>query len=190
MEIVDFWIVGFIWGNGSITGSGKGGFRLRSKRLDLLEQIRDALCPGRDLLQRTSTDGGISYVLHIPIQHHYVDWMRQHGYEGKLNIERRMPVLDEKEEAEFLRGYFAVHHTQDTFFNRIANHAGERLRFYAAAEILERLNEHLHQQIGATKKKIQQHKGTEGACCVLYYQSKREVPQIMEYLRLHEKNKE
>jgi hypothetical protein len=109
--------------------------------------------------------------------------MKNNGYKGrKQNEQRSIPVFIKLEqEAEFFRGYFLPHHSFDVIKNK--NRYMDRLRFYASEPILQRLNRHLHEVLDTTLKKVHPHSRSD-VCHILYYQSKREVPQILEYLHL------
>lgn len=135
----------------------------------------------------TERNSGISWRLKIHPSNPYIQWMLQNGYEGRAgNEQRNIPTFESIEnEADFLRGYFSIHNSIDIFVNTKAKFKGKRIRFYAAENILNRLNQHLHEQLGTTLKKVQKH-GRNSVCHILYYQSKKEVPYVIEYLDLTE----
>lgn len=84
-------------------------------------------------------------------------------------------------EYEFLKGYFCTHCTFDKVLRN--GKTVPRLRFYAAENMVTLLNNHLHQEIGTTIKKIGNHSNND-ICKILYYQSQKEVPAIIDYLKL------
>ncbi|MCF6094507.1 hypothetical protein L1765_11085 [Microaerobacter geothermalis] len=176
---MDFWTLGFLWGCGRISGDY---FLVQSKYKQYVKKVRDVADPKRSLFP-VERYAGESWRLKLPLSNPYVQWMFSHGYEGRIgNTQRRIPEFDSVErEAEFLRGYFSIHYTFDTFVNK--KRVVPRLRFFATEMILERLNQHLHGQVGTTLKKVQKHSKND-VCHVLYYTSKREVPVIIEYLYL------
>jgi hypothetical protein len=179
---MNFWILGFLWGIGRNTGES---FLIQSVNRELVERVRDIIAPGKKVFPVHGTNDSVGWRLKLALSHPYVQWMYEHGYEGRVgNIERDIPIFEDVEdEAEFLRGFFCVHVSIDRFENRKARHSGTRVRFYAAAPILERLNRHLHENVGTTLKTVQKH-GKNDVCHILYYTSKKEVPAIIEYLGL------
>jgi len=176
---MNMWVLGFLWGSSRLSGEY---LLVQSRRKEWVERVRDAIAPGRSVFS-VSVGGKPSWRLKIPRDHEYVRWMITNGYEGrKGNEERNMPMFsDPREEADFFRGYFAPHHTLDWWTNRGVKRP--RLRFYAAQPILERLSQHLHEQVGAGPKKPQGH-SLSGVCKTLYYQSTVEIDRICEYLSL------
>lgn len=178
---IDYWVIGFLWGSARISGD------------HLIVQNMD-----RRLLEKTKVRGNIknkiykinnttsnktSYRLKINLKNEYAKYMLSKGYEGRIgNEERIAPTsLNEKNQYDFLKGYFSTHYTLD----RVKRNGKivSRLRFYASENIIKLLNEHLHQEIDTSIKKIGNHKDSE-ICKILYYQSQKEVPLIIDYLKL------
>lgn len=176
---MDYWVLGFLWGNGRISGNR---FLIQTKRKDLLYRVQTVLDSNRRIW-KVERDIGNSWRMTVQLDHPYYIWLVENGYEGRIgNIERSIPNLNIDDELEFFKGYFSVHFTHDVF--QIKKRHVTRLRFYASMSILEKLNEHLYSEVGTTLKKIQKH-GYSKVCHILYYTSKREVPTIIEYLGLN-----
>lgn len=180
---MNFWIIGFLWGIGRVSGDS---FLVQSIDKKSIEKVRDAISPAQKVYPTVEKGKETTWRLKIRLSHPYIQWMFANGYEGrKGNIERNIPVFtNPNDDADFLRGYFFIHHSLDTY--RSGNYTSPRLRFFAATNILERLNTHLEKEIGTTQKKIQGHKNSD-ICKMIYYQSKKEVPLIIEYLKLDDR---
>jgi len=136
-----------------------------------------------EIFETITDQGKTSYRLKMNKKHPLAQFVLANGYVGrKGNEERHPPPLDNhEEEFLFLKGYFSTHYTLDTVKRR--EKRVPRLRFYASYGILSLLNNHLHQELGTTIKKISNH-GSNDICKILYYQSKKEIDKIVKYLEL------
>jgi hypothetical protein len=180
---MDYWVLGFLWGCGRFSGNH---FLVQHENKLLVERVRDVV-DIKKVIFSTKRNNSISWRIKIHPKNPYIQWMLAKGYEGRVGNEQRdIPAFELIEkEAEFLRGYFSIHNSIDTFVNTKGKFKGKRIRFYAAENILNRLNQHLHEQLGTTLKKVQKHR-RNSVCHILYYQSKKEVPCVIEYLDLTE----
>lgn len=181
---MDYWVIGFLWGSARFSEQ-----YLLVQNLDkqLLEEVKNITKIDNAIFTTKTTTGKTSYRIKIRLENKYVQKMINSGYEGrKGNLERKPPQpLPIEDEYAFIKGYFCTHYTYD--LGRNGNKTYPRLRFYASHLILDILNKHLHRELGTTIKKIAEH-GSNDICKILYYQSKKEVPKIIEYLEL-DKNK-
>lgn len=172
---MNYWVIGFLWGSARVSGDY---FLVQSMDKRNVEMIKEHVSPKSkvfSVIDKNKT----KWRLKIPLNNEYVTWMMENNYSGRIgNEERDMPILNVEDEAEFLRGYFSVHHSLDLMKN-----TRKRLRFYAAEKILDRLNHHLHDQIDTSLKKIQHHNASS-VCKTLYFQDQKEIPVILEYLGL------
>lgn len=177
---MNYWVLGFLWGSSRFSGD----YLLAQNRdKNLLLKLKELSKIENKIFQTTATSGRETYRVKVRRDNPYVLFMLDNGYEGRQgNEERNAPVFSEqKDEREFLKGYFSTHYSLDIARN--GKRTFKRLRFYAAENILTLLNNHLHMQLGTTIKKIGGH-GNSNVCKILYYQSKREVPEIIDYLEL------
>lgn len=177
---VNYFVVGFLWGTGRISGES---FLVQTRHSELLETIRAEIAPKQKLFASKTDSGILSNRLKLSLNHSVVQWMVAHYYQGRNgNIQRTLPELALiEDEAEFLRGYFSVHYSLDTFKNK--GKIKPRLRFYASSSVLERLNQHLNKTLGTRIKTVQPHSRND-VCHILYYVSKSEIEEIIEYLKL------
>lgn len=173
---MDYWVIGFLWGSARFSGQ-----YLLVQNLDrsLVEKVKNISKIDNEIFTIKTTSDKTSYRIKIRLDNRYVQHMLRNGYEGrKGNLERKPPrSLTAKNEYDFLKGYFCTHYSYDHVKNQ------PRLRFYASYSLLDLLNQHLHNEICTTVKKIADH-GSNDVCKILYYQSKKEVPKIIEYLKL------
>lgn len=180
---IDYYVLGFLWGSSRFSGNH---LLIQNSNKKLLNLIKEKGKFDNKIFSTITTNGNISWRMKIHRYNHYVQHMIETGYEGrKGNKERKMPeIANLSSEREFLRGYFSTHFTLDTVKSR--KRRISRLRFYASKNILDRLNTHLHNEIGTTIKKIGDHSRND-ICKIIYYTAKKEVPEIISYLQLEVK---
>lgn len=172
---MNYWAIGFLWGSARFS---ENYLLVQNENRVLLEELKECTSIPNQIYSIQNQNGNITWRLKINKNHEYVNKLIELEYTGRLNNEfRDMPILSQKDEYEFLKGYFSTHFTLDNSNN------GIRLRFYAAEKILEKLNQHLHITLGTSVKKISNHSNNY-VCKILYYQSKKEVPLIIDYLEL------
>lgn len=178
--MVNYWAVGFLWGSSRISGDH---FLFQNKEKELLIKMKKEAEIDNEIFETITDQGKTSYRMKMNKKHPFAQFVLANGYMGrKGNEERHPPPLDKyEEEFLFLKGYFSTHYTLDTVKRR--EKRVPRLRFYASYEILSLLNNHLHQELGTTIKKISNH-GSNDVCKILYYQSKKEIDKIVKYLEL------
>lgn len=183
---INYFALGFLWGIGRFSGNR---FLVQYRERSVVEFIRELTAPTNQVFPILEDGKKESYRLYLHKYNPHIFWMRHHGYNGRRgNEQRQIPTFDTfEQEAEFLRGYFLPHHSLDQVKQK--HGIVDRLRFYAAKPILDRLNHHLHEAIGTTIKKAQKHHANN-VCHILYYASKTEVPAIIEYLHLGGKHLE
>ena len=109
------------------------------------------------------------------------------------NVEQLPPLPEIREPKEFIRAYMELHAVLD-LANATTRQGKKikilRLRIYGSEETLSWINENLP----AGKKKMQYIKNRTGEytgeTCALYYQSKREIPDILGWIDGIPKNEE
>lgn len=178
--MINYWVLGFLWGSSRLSGDY---LLVQNMDKNLIYKVKDITKVDNKIFKTKTTSDRETYRLKIRKDNPYVTYMMSNGYSGRQgNEERNVPILaDPNAEYEFLSGYFCTHYTLDIARN--GNRTFKRLRFYASDNILNLLNKHLHEQLGTTIKKIGRH-NNNSVCKILYYQSKIEVPAIVEYLKL------
>lgn len=103
------------------------------------------------------------------------------GWSGRLDKERKYP-RGSFDEVEFIRGYCYTKATLDVV--RPKGLPTPRLRIYGSFDIVTGIDNFLAERFGLRPKKPQLCTGESGACYAIYYQSKRDVPQIVELLQI------
>lgn len=177
---MNYWAVGFLWGSSRISGDH---FLFQNKEKELLEKMKKEAEIDNEIYETITPQGKTSFRMKLNKKHSLAQFVLANGYVGrKGNEERHPPSFSSRdEEFLFLKGYFVTHYTLDTVKRR--EKRVPRLRFYASNEILSLLNNHLNRELGTTIKKISNH-GSSDVCKILYYQSKKEIDEIVEYLEL------
>lgn len=130
------------------------------------------------------------------ISRHYVDsvaplfptatpYLQAHSEDGRKDywviksVHTNAPSLsDVTDWPGFCRGYVELQGSLDRSFRRKQNTSYPRLRIYGPAADLEALMLHLP----ANPKKIQYVSTNNGQTCAIYYQSKAEIADILNYL--------
>lgn len=178
--LVNYWAVGFLWGSSRISGDH---FLFQNRDRKLLEMMKKEAEIDNEIYKTITPQGKKSYRMKLNKKHPLAKFVLASGYMGRKGNEERYPppFASREEEFLFLKGYFSTHYTLDTVKRQ--EKRVPRLRFYASYEILSLLNNHLHHELGTTIKKISNH-GSSDVCKILYYQSKKEIDRIVEYLEL------
>ncbi|MCG7407674.1 helix-turn-helix domain-containing protein [Paenibacillus sp. ACRRX] len=171
---VKYETIGFLWGSARFSGDY---FIAQTVRKDLLQGVKQTLAVSNKIFSTPLENDKLSWRLKIPPTHPYVVRMLEMGYSGRNDEDRTHPNLPHAKAADFYRGYFSVHHAIDCPKGKY------RLRFYAAAPLLEGLNTHLSTELGVGIKKVQS-VGNSEICKVLYYQSPTDVKMIADHLNL------
>lgn len=179
---MNYWVIGFLWGSARISGDH---LLVQNTDRRLLGKVKILGNIKNEIFKTKIRNNKTSYRLKINLKNEYVKYMLSKGYEGRVGNEERMAPtsLNEKNQYDFLKGYFCTHYTLDKVLRN--GKVVYRLRFYASENILKLLNKHLHQEINTSIKKIGNHKSSK-ICKILYYQSQKEIPKIIEYLKLEE----
>jgi|SRR5690625_428761 len=177
---VNYWAIGFLWGSARLSGNH---LLVQNRNKKLLEKLKRLTNVQNKIFETITNQGNISYRLKINQKHKYVQHMVKNGYVGRIGNEERNPPesINKDNERDFLKGYFCTHFTYDlvTRDKKLV----PRLRFYASYNILDLLNSHLYVNLGCTIKKVGNHTSST-VCKILYYQSKKEIDKIIDYLEL------
>ncbi|WP_077297465.1 hypothetical protein [Virgibacillus pantothenticus] len=176
---LSYWVLGFLWGSARFSGDY---FLIQNSDKKLLLKVKRITGIQNKIFNTVTDSRKKSYRVKMRIDNEYVQYMIKNGYVGRQgNLERSAPRLFRRlDEHNFLKGYFYTHYSYDRVRTQ------PRLRFYASYQLLDMLNQHLHIYLGTTIKKIADHSGSD-VCKILYYQSKKEVPKIKEYMELKER---
>lgn len=170
------WIIGFIWGNGSIVNRS---LRLRyhdEKLLDLIVRYLQ--------LQNTpyrSSKG--TFILHIPGSHEITQTALRLGYWGKRNPSRQYP-WGNIDQLEFIRGYcYTKAHVRTKMYKSRKGkiYFTPLLVIYGKEEIVKEIDSFFVSSLSTSYKKtyrnISHTSGRE--YYAVFYSSTREVPDIV-----------
>jgi hypothetical protein len=168
--------LGLIWGLGSVNGDR---FRIRHKDYNIIKRLADEL--GRKPYP-LHQPGKEQWAAHVPVSHPLYAYLVSLGWASRWNVDRPYPAGD-IDHGEFIRGFVSVHHTLSKTKLGRSKALFPRLRIYGSKTILEAIDRHFVASLGTTPKTVQKH-GRSEICHILYYQSKKEVPVLLNFLGL------
>ncbi|MGG2201866.1 hypothetical protein [Paenibacillus validus] len=163
--------LGIVWGFGSLL--------LRHRDKSLIERFCSLVKITGNIFPLTTQKDKIQWAVTVNIGSLFVQRIMSMGYRNIAHIEERPMPQGDYDRAVFLRTYAQLHYIHDTI--RDQGLIKPRIRFNGSTAILESLNRHLHEELGCSMKKIQNHK-VSAKTKLLYYQSKKEVPKVLLWL--------
>ena len=109
-----------------------------------------------------------------------MDQLTQYGCQPRFSAQRNYPNI--QEHVNFIRAY--LHSSVDTITIRKRNkeRASSRLRIYGNRYFLDELTEVLSSQVEISPKRVQKTTKQSESSGVLYYQSRRDLEKIFDYL--------
>lgn len=173
--ITEDWVLGFTWGVGTISSHR---LFIRYHDVELLAEIAEVLRTKAKPYHPTEGKTALRFSL----KHPFAQRLMSLGWSGRLDKERKYPrgLFDE---IEFIRGYCHTKATLDVV--RPKGVPTPRLRIYGSLDIVTKIDNFLAARFGLKPKKPQLCNGESGTCYAIYYQSKRDVPQIVELLQIN-----
>lgn len=171
--------LGIVWGFGSLNNIS---LLLRHRDKELIDRFCGLVkITGEPFMLNTQKDK-IQWAVTVNINSLFVQRILQLGYLNIAHVEERpMPNGDFNLEA-FLHTYAQLHYTYDSRKCSDGPSIRHRIRFYGSTEILQALNDYLHQEFGVSRKTIQNHKAST-KMKMLYIQNNKEVPKVLDWLR-------
>lgn len=178
--MTDDWILGFVWGIGTISDSR---LLVRYHDKDLLEKI----CITLHTRSRPYRPAEGKLAIQIPPSHPFFQRLLSLGWTGRLDKDRKYPIGN-IDELEFIKGYCHTKATLDMW--KYKNRRGEicekpRLRIWGSYDIVARIDQYFVSELRTAPKKPYLHRSVNGDCWSVSYQSKSEVPRIAELLQLN-----
>jgi hypothetical protein len=164
--------LGLLWGNGTVSGP-KFIFRHKEKKwCDYVYELLDLKSPPFQMQNDRN-----HWVVMFGTQHPVYEYLLEIGWKGRTEKERDYPIGDIFHD-EFVRAFILLHH-----YLKKKKDGRLHLEIYGSRNILERINEILRELLGTTLKKVQKHTQSD-VCHILNYQSQREIPRILEFLKI------
>lgn len=128
-------------------------------------------------------EGTIEWHCNISLNHPFLLKIKQMGWMPRVKGERIYPKGEINHEV-FIKTYMFMRHEVGTMKKK--NRDGTvaicaRLRVHGSRNMLKHINQHLHNVLGVSLKKLQTNDTIERAKTI-YYQSKKEIPIILKYI--------
>ncbi|MEW9575821.1 hypothetical protein U9K47_10305 [Bacillus toyonensis] len=174
--------LGIIWRFGHIHTWNKR-FELSHKSVHVVSRFSDLIFGTTAPRSYFRKDKGfIEWECHIDISHPFIQEAINMGWTPRLQQERLFPKGDFNESI-FVKTYLLLRH--DLGIMREKNKHGilirPRLRIHGSVDVLQNICRVLHQDLGIKPKKLQTDLKVERAKTI-YYQSKKDIPNILDYI--------
>lgn len=176
------WIIGFVWGVGTISGSR---LYIRYHDEELLLRITESINTKARPYHPTEGKTAIRFNLNHPFSQRLLSL----GWSGRFDKDRKYPQ-GEFNELEFIQGYCYTKSTIGLWHGK--NRRGERikgprLRVFGSCDIVFNIDQYFVNTLQTSPKKSHIHKGRtqdgySGECYCVQYASKKEVPLILKLI--------
>ena len=177
------WIIGFVWGVGTISD---GRLYIRYHNKELLQVIAEVI--GTKARPYHPTEGKTA--LRFSHSNILSQNLLRLGWTGRFDSNRKYPI-GLKNELDFIQGYCFTKLSYGLRAHK--NRKGEiiktpHIRIYGSYDIVCNIDNYLISELKTTPKKPALHKthtqdGYTGECWFVQYQSQKEVPLIMDFIK-------
>ncbi|CAA7600860.1 Hypothetical protein DEACI_1513 [Acididesulfobacillus acetoxydans] len=176
---MDLYALGILWSIGSPIEDRYPYFMLRHHDRYFLDVVHEALNVSTSVFAGEARTGS-QYKLKI--FKFDLRQLIQYGWQSRISDQRKYP--DISEHADFIRAYFELHSTIDTLTvrKRGKERRSPRLRIYGNRYFLDQLTEVLNSQAEISPKRVQRATKYSKFSGILYYQSRRELEKLLDYL--------
>ncbi|MBT2579479.1 hypothetical protein J7E43_19115 [Bacillus sp. ISL-8] len=171
--------LGIVWKYGA---EGWYHFEVRHKNREIVDRFA-ALVYGTTLVKpgyRKNRD--TEWYCNISLNHPFLLKIKQMGWTPRLEQERTYPKGDFNHKI-FIKTYILMRHEvgvmQEVTKKGILNRA--RLRIHGSTDVLQHINQYLHEELNISLKKLQTD-GKVARAKILTYQSKTDIPNILRYI--------
>jgi hypothetical protein len=168
--------LGIVWGFGSIN---EKSLLIRHRDKDLIERFCSLVNHTGQILEFETSKGKAQWAVAINRISEFVGEIESYGFRNIAHLDERTMPQGDYDKATFLYTYAQLHYIHDTVQDR--GYERQRIRFNGSTVILECLSRFLCEELGCTVKKIQNHKSSD-KMKLLYYQSKKEIPKVLQWL--------
>ncbi|MGX5634128.1 hypothetical protein [Bacillus thuringiensis] len=174
-------VLGIVWKYGS---EKRDGFLIRHKNREIIDNFSSLIrgvTPVKSLFRKDKDF--VEWYCNISLNHPFLLKIKQMGWKPRIEEERTYPKGEFNHEI-FIKTYILMRHDVGTI--RKKNKKGAvaicaRLRIHGSTDMLQHINQHLHNKLGVSFKKLQTDEKVERAK-ILCYQSKKEIPVILKYI--------
>ncbi|MGG2933871.1 hypothetical protein ABEO66_06785 [Bacillus pacificus] len=174
--------LGFIWRFGHIHAWNKR-FELSHKSVHVVSRFSDLIFGATAPRSYFRTDKGFTeWECHIDFSHPFIQKAQEMGWTPRLQQERLFPKGDFNESI-FVKTYLFLRHDLGIIREKTKHGVliRPRLRIHGSVDVLQNICRVLHQDLGIKPKKLQTDTKIERAKTI-YYQSKKDIPAILEYI--------
>lgn len=174
--------LGIVWALGS---NSDGTFNIRHSKREIIERFF-TLVRSRPLRSQTAYIQGNKnkpyeqWVSGMQAHHPFLVIVKNMGW-APINSENRPYPKGRFNEEIFCKTYIRLRHTLSTSYSRQKNYVRPQFYIHGSFDILTSISNFLTEQLGLTKKKIQNHSGSRVTKAIIY-SSKVEVPKILRYI--------
>ena len=177
--MMDLYVLGILWSIGSPIEDKYPYFMLRHHDRYFLDVGRNVLDISTTVFEgesRTRPQYKLK-LFNFDLSH-----LTQYGWQPRIAEQRNYPSI--QEHASFIRAYLELHSSIDTLTirSRGKERTSPRLRIYGNRYFLEKLTVVLSSQAGISPKRVQKTTKLSEQSGLLYYQSRRELEKLLEYL--------
>ena len=177
--MMDLYVLGILWSIGSPIEDRYPYFMLRHHDRYFLDVVRKALNISNSVFVGESRTGP---QFKLKIFNFDLSELTQYGWQPRLSEQRSYPSI--LEHVDFIRAYIELHSALDTLTirQRSKERTSPRLRIYGNRHFLDELTEVLSSQVEISPKRVQKATKLSEFSGILYYQSRRELEQLLTYL--------
>ena len=173
--------LGMIWRFGHIQ-AGDTRFELSHKSIHVVSRFSSLIFGASEPRSYFRKDKGfIEWECHFNSSHPFLQEAKKMGWTPRLQQERQFPI-GEFNESIFVKTYILMRHDVGIMREKTKNGIliRPRLRLHGSVDILRNLCRVLHQDLNIKPKKLQTDLKVERAKTI-YYQSKKDIPAILQY---------
>lgn len=162
-------------------------FQIRHRKQEIVERFKILIKDTTPIKTHYRKDKDFTeWSCNISLNHPFLQKIKQLGW-TPLGKQERMYPKGEINHDIFIKTYILMRHdvelVQEKKQKKIVKRA--RLRLHGSTNILQHINLHLHTKLNVSLKTIQTHSKVNRTK-TLYYQSTKEIPIILEYIRAWE----
>ncbi|EGO64377.1 hypothetical protein [Acetonema longum] len=184
------WIIGFVWGNGTITDYG---LRIQYRNKALLQLIANSLQSKNALKLRQYEN---KMMLLIPMEEELTQTLLSWGWSGRKDKHRQYPQGDISH-LHFIKGYCYTKACISSWTYKSRKgvvHTTPSLRIFGGAGVIRQIDDYFVANLDTTPKRIYRNRcmnqtGHVGECHYLQYLSKKEVPRLIAAIETEELSK-
>ncbi|WP_336950406.1 hypothetical protein [Bacillus cereus] len=173
--------LGMIWRFGHIH-AGDNRFELSHKSIHVVSRFSNLIVGASEPRSYFRKDKGfIEWECHLNSSHPFLQEAQKMGWTPRLQQERLFPI-GEFNESIFVKTYILMRHDVGIMREKTKNGIliRPRLRLHGSVDVLQNVCRVLHQDLNIKPKKLQTDLKVERAKTI-YYQSKKDIPAILQY---------